>query len=119
MNQSKDSTERRGEPEDPSKDANIRCERHSPEGESEDQQNDQSCPFKPTPCPGVDVWLTATNRTPPTFAKTQLQNGNPENVPSIKSANLSRTPRLPAREAIVIAKGQSLRAELVDAMNDE
>jgi len=50
---------------------------------------------------------------------TQRQYRNPEDMPSIEAANLNGAARLSAREAIIIAEGDALGTESVDAVGDE
>ncbi len=67
----------------------------------------------------MNVRLTATNGTVPSFVESERQDRNPEQVPSVEGANLQGTARLRAGEAVVIAKGDALGAESVDAVEDE
>src|SRR5882762_4103991 len=62
--------------------------------------------------------LTA-HRACPAFPKSRWQDRDPENGPHIERPHLPRPPRLPARQAVVVAKRHPLRHPLINSMNDE
>ena len=67
----------------------------------------------------MNVRQTAAIRTVPAFVESKRQDRNPEQVPSVEGANLHGTAGLCAGEAVVIAKSDALRSEIVDAVKDE
>jgi hypothetical protein len=57
----------------------------------------------------------AAGRAPPVFPETDRQNGNPVDVPHVEGPDGDRSPRLLAREAVVIAKRDQFWPEVVGA----
>ena len=62
---------------------------------------------------------TTANSAMPAFVESKWQDRNPEQVQSVEGVNLHGTAGLCAGEAVVIAKSDALRSEIIDAVNDE
>jgi hypothetical protein len=55
----------------------------------------------------------------PAFQESEWQERDPKNVPRVEAPNLHRPACLPARQAIVIAKGNAFAPEVVDAIDED
>src|SRR2546422_6332593 len=63
--------------------------------------------------------IAPTHGAPPAFPKSRRQDRNPKNVPHVDRPHLHRPPRLPAHQAVVVAKRHPLRLPMINAINDE
>ena len=119
MDQRKDGAEGGGKPKHPVEDNLLGFGRHSPRGGSEDEQDGEARPFESATCARMHVGLVVAGSTKPGLMKAERQERNIENVPSIERANLHGAARLRAGETVVVAKGDPLGAEAVQAVDDE
>ncbi len=63
--------------------------------------------------------IAPTDRVHPAFPKSCRQDRDPKNVPHIERPHLHCPPRLPAQQAVVVAKRHALCLPAINAINDE
>ena len=63
--------------------------------------------------------IPPTHRAYPAFPKSRWQNRDPENVPHVECPHLHCPPRLPAGQAVVVAKRHPLRHPTINPIYDE
>ena len=108
-----------GEANNPAEDENIGRERHGPEGGASDENDEQAGPLETPARARVNVGIASADGAEPALVKAERENGNPENVQGVEAPDLHGAAGLPAREAVVVAEGDALLAEVVNAVQDE
>jgi|GEM_PF-6002307 len=110
---------RGGDPEDPTEHSKIRIDRSGPNEQRKGNRENEACPFEDPANLRVSVGSLTTHFASPAFPKAHRQNRDPEKVPHIEGSDGNGSTRRLAPKAVVIAKGDSLRPEMVGTANDE
>ena len=90
-----------------------------PKNCTEKKKNEESSPFEWTPGLGADVGLSATVSAYPAGPESERKNGDPKYMNRVKSTDPCRATGLSTRKTVVVPKGDSFRAEMVDTVNYE
>ena len=90
-----------------------------PKDERNKHQKDQADPFERSAHLGIGVRIAVAHAALPVLPEADGQDGDEEDVPDIESADGDGAPGRLAAEAIVVAKSDLLRPEMVGAVDDE
>ena len=110
---------RRGKSSNPADHRKAGINRKRPERDRGADQRTQCSPPKIAPRFRILMRFAAAGAAYPVSPKADGQNRNPVDVSDIEAADGDGSARSPARDAVVIAKRNSLRSEMVGAANDK
>jgi hypothetical protein len=110
---------RGGDSQDPTEHSKIRIARGGPHEERKGNRENEAYPFEEAANFRVSVGSLTAHLALPAFPKAYRQNRYPEEVLHIEGPDRNGSTRRLAPKAVVIAKRNSLRPEVVGATNDE
>lgn len=110
---------RGGDSEDPTDDSKIGIARGGPHEQRKGNRENEADPFEEPANLRVSVGRLTTHFALPAFPKAHRQNRDPEEVSHIEGPDGNGSTRRLAPKAVVIAKRNSLRPEVVGTANDE
>ncbi len=119
VNQKRNCARKRDKSEAPVKGRRVRIDRGGPKAERNQDKADQADPLEGPARLGIGVGIAIAHAALPVLPEADREDRDPEDVPDIESAYRDGSAGRLAAEAIVVAKANFLRPEMVGAIDDE
>jgi hypothetical protein len=119
VDQKRNCARKRDKSEAPVKGRRVRIERSGPKDKRNQDEADEADPLEGMASLRIGLGIAMAHSAFPVLQKADREDRDPEDVPDIESADRDGSAGRLAAEAIVVAKANLLRSEMVGAIDDE